>query len=105
MSYSLQKLAAGKATIANVCRPARSRSIDFDSLIMVTSREPCDELYQELLAGPGVFKSLRAIGDCHAPSTVAAAVYDGHSAARYLDSCEDPYAPLFRREMPTLDQS
>jgi len=49
------------------------------------------------------FKTLRAIGDCNAPGTVAAAVYDGHSAARYLQSGKDFYAPLFVREMPAID--
>ncbi len=49
------------------------------------------------------FKTLRAIGDCSAPGTVAAAVYDGHAAARYLQSEQDIYAPLFVREIPGLD--
>jgi dimethylamine/trimethylamine dehydrogenase len=70
---------------------------------MVTSRESDDGLYQDLIEGQHEFKTLRAIGDCNAPGTVAAAVYDGHSAARYLQSDEDYYAPLFRREMPALD--
>ncbi len=103
VSHNIQSLAAGRATVANVFNPGQSHTLDFDSLVMVTSRDPCDELYQELLTGPGTFKSLRAIGDCHAPATVAAAVYDGHSAARYLESDQDVYAPLFRREMPGLD--
>ena len=34
--------------------------------------------------------------------TVAAAVYDGHSAARYLEVDADPYAPLYVREIPQL---
>jgi dimethylamine/trimethylamine dehydrogenase len=66
---------------------------------MVTSREPDDGLYQALLAYEERFQSLRAIGDCHAPGTVAAAVYDGHSAARHLQSGEDIYAPLFVRDI------
>ena len=70
---------------------------------MVTSRLPEDGLFQDLLPHEHRFKTLRAIGDCNAPGTVAAAVYDGHSAARYLESGKDIYAPLFTREMPALD--
>jgi len=55
-----------------------------------------------LLAHEDKFKSLQAIGDCEVPGTVAAAVYAGHLAARNLQRSEDFYAPLFRREMPTL---
>ncbi len=70
---------------------------------MVTSRESDDEVFQALMKQDHRFKTLRAIGDCNAPGTVAAAVYDGHSAARYLQSDEDFYAPLFVREMPAID--
>jgi dimethylamine/trimethylamine dehydrogenase len=70
---------------------------------MVTSRDPDDGLFQSLQAYQDRLQTLRAIGDCNAPGTVAAAVYDGHSAARHLQSSEDIYAPLFVRDMPTLD--
>jgi dimethylamine/trimethylamine dehydrogenase len=70
---------------------------------MVTSRQPNDALYQELSGQSGRFKTLLSIGDCLAPGTIAAAVYDGHLAARNLESEIDFYEPLFRREMPGLD--
>ena len=70
---------------------------------MVTSRQPDDGLFQSLQEHEHGFKTLRAIGDCNAPGTVAAAVYDGHAAARYLQSERDIYAPLFAREIPGLD--
>ena len=48
-------------------------------------------------------KSVRAIGDCDAPSTIAQAVYDGHRAARELDAPPaNPDLP-FRREEVSLD--
>ena len=48
-------------------------------------------------------KSVRAIGDCDAPSTIAAAVHDGHLAARELDAPPaNPDMP-FRREEIALD--
>jgi dimethylamine/trimethylamine dehydrogenase len=102
-SHKILKLSPGSATIASVYSQDHRRDIAFDTIIMVTSRQSEDSLYQDLVAHPHRFKTLRAIGDCHAPGTVAAAVYDGHSAARYLESEADPYAVLMRREMPTLD--
>jgi dimethylamine/trimethylamine dehydrogenase len=102
VSHQLIKLVEGEATIANVYSADHQQVVAFDSLVMVTSRYPEDELYQALVAFEDRFKTLRAIGDCNAPGTVAAAVYDGHAAARYLESEQDYYAPLFTREMPSL---
>ena len=102
-SHKMIKLEAGNASITSVYSQDHRRDIAFDTIIMVTSRQSDDSLYQDLLAHQHQFKTLRTIGDCHAPGTVAAAVYDGHSAARSLESAEDPYAVLFRREMPLLD--
>jgi dimethylamine/trimethylamine dehydrogenase len=102
-SHKILKLTAGIASITSVYSQDHRRDIAFDTIIMVTSRQSDDSLYLELSAHQHQFKTLRTIGDCHAPGTVAAAVYDGHSAARYLESAEDHYAVLFRREMPALD--
>ncbi|HXV24396.1 MAG TPA: NADH:flavin oxidoreductase, partial [Alphaproteobacteria bacterium] len=74
----------------------------------VTSRIPNNELYLALtavddrLSAAGI-ASVRAIGDCDVPATIAAAVYDGHRAARELDAPPaDPDLP-FRREHIALD--
>ena len=73
------------------------------ALVSVTARLPRDELYYELtanpdaLAGAGI-ESVRLIGDCHAPATIAAAVYEGHRYARELDTEVDPDAVPFKRE-------
>ncbi|MCH7882191.1 MAG: NADH:flavin oxidoreductase, partial [Proteobacteria bacterium] len=101
-SHELLRVSAGNAQIANVYQRAHRQEIPFDTIILVTSRHPGDELYQSLLAHQDRFKTLQAIGDCNAPGTIAAAVYDGHLAARNLESEEDFYEPLFRREMPEL---
>ncbi len=93
----------GVATLANVYDKNRQVEIAFDTLIMVTSRKSNDALYEELSGQPNKFKTLLCIGDCLAPGTVAAAVYDGHLAARNLESDIDFYEPLFRREMPGLE--
>lgn len=103
VSHRLVELVAGEARIANVYSEQLEQKLAFDSLVMVTSRAPQDELYQALLPLEEHFKTLRAIGDCNAPGTVAAAVYDGHAAARSLESEQDFYAPLFAREMPACD--
>ena len=103
VSSRIFQVAAGKLTIASVYSDSHQQQLKFDTLIMVTSRESDDGLFQSLQEHEHRFKTLRAIGDCHAPGTVAAAVYDGHSAARYLESEQDIYAPLFRREMTALD--
>ena len=103
VSHELLEVSEGRASIGNVYHNAHQRYLDFETLITVTSRCPDDELYQSLLEHEACFKTLRAIGDCNAPGTVAAAVYEGHAAARYLDSADDVYAPLFARELPALD--
>lgn len=54
------------------------------------------------LAAAGI-ASVRAIGDCDAPATIAAAVQDGHRAARELDEPHaDPDLP-FKREHILLE--
>lgn len=77
------------------------------SVILVTSRLPEDTLFQELTASQDALRAggvlrIDAIGDCLAPSTIAAAVYAGHRYARELDTtpaADDTY----RREMPSLE--
>jgi dimethylamine/trimethylamine dehydrogenase len=55
-------------------------------------------VYLALKQGSSGLKSVRAIGDCYAPSTIAAAVYSGHEYARNLD--EPPPAEVpFRRQL------
>jgi dimethylamine/trimethylamine dehydrogenase len=78
------------------------------ALVSVTARLPRDELYHALvvepdaLAGAGI-QSVRRIGDCHGPATIAAAVYEGHRYARELDTKADPDAVPFKRERFDLD--
>ena len=103
LSQRLLEVSAGRARIANVYSHSHQRVLEFDTLVMVTSRAPDEQLYQSLLAHEDRFATLRVLGDCKAPSTVAAAVYDGHSAARYLESAQDEYAALFIRDIPALD--
>ena len=78
-------------------------SLPAASLVLVTARLPTNELYfgvvgadeEHLEALPF---GLSRIGDCLAPSTIAAAVYDGHRYARELDNPPEPDGVPFRRE-------
>ena len=77
-------------------------------VVMVTSREPCDGLYHELVADPetlaatGIDQVVR-IGDCYGPGTIAAAIYGGHRFARELGSRPTGDVP-FKRELIELAQ-
>ncbi len=69
-----------------------------DSVVLVTQREPCDQLYRDLRAEEERFESeeieaVYRIGDCVAPRLIADCVFDGHRLAREIDS-EDPSLPL-----------
>ena len=87
-------------TGATVTRPG--------GVVSVTARLPRDELYYELvadsagLADAGI-QSVKRVGDCYGPATIAAAVYEGHRYARELDTDVDPDAVSFYRERYDLD--
>ena len=83
----------------------KTRTVDISAVVMVVSRLPNDNLYQELAADPessniAGIQTLSAIGDCHGPATIAAAVYEGHRFARELGA-EKTDIP-FRRELSEL---
>ena len=72
----------------------RHRELSADAIILVTARNPVDELYHQILAqiestAADSRPSLDKIGDCDAPAIIAAAVYAGHRYARELDVDED----------------
>jgi dimethylamine/trimethylamine dehydrogenase len=107
VKHNLLRVAATEIELACLYTDRR-RTIAGTSVIMVTSRRPNNGLYLDLtgdpqsLAAAGI-ASVHAIGDCDAPSTIAAAVYDGHRLARVLDAPPvDPDLP-FRREHIALE--
>ena len=77
---------------------------DCDSLVLISERIPNDKLYHSLqeksenLSAAGI-KTLKCIGDCLAPSTIAAAVYSGHLAARELESDQQEEVPFLRERV------
>jgi dimethylamine/trimethylamine dehydrogenase len=82
----------------------RVESVECDAVVLVTSRIPEDRLYHDLAASPAskTLQTLRRIGDCLAPSTIAQAVWDGHRAARELEGPAGDDAP-FRWERTQLE--
>jgi dimethylamine/trimethylamine dehydrogenase len=82
----------------------RRETLAADSLVTVTARLPNTELAEgldlgaEALAAAGI-RSIQSIGDCLAPSTIAAAVYAGHRYAREFDWPDTDEVP-FQRELP-----
>ena len=85
----------------------RRREVPCRAIVTVTARLPEDGLYQALKADPEALakagiKRVIAIGDALAPSTIAAAVYAGHRAAREIDAPPDPDSVPFERELPAI---
>jgi dimethylamine/trimethylamine dehydrogenase len=78
-----------------------------DAVVLVTEREPCEQLYRSLSADPGALESagiarVHRVGDCETPRLLADAIFSGHRLAREIDS-DDPDRPLpFLRELPLL---
>jgi len=62
--------------------------LDAEAMVLVTSREPQDALYRELVGEDPDDRAgnVQAIGDCAQPALIAHAVYSGHRAARELDA-------------------
>jgi dimethylamine/trimethylamine dehydrogenase len=84
----------------------RLSGIPAASVVTVTSRAPNDalaltlETHAQRVAEAGI-ASVTSIGDCWAPSTIAAAVYAGHRQGREFDRQLDEDVP-FARELPAI---
>jgi dimethylamine/trimethylamine dehydrogenase len=86
----------------------REREVAADAAVFVTARLPEDSVYRGLVERRGEWegaglKTVRAVGDCLAPGTIAAAVWEGH---RYAQELEEPVnrgdTVPFRREVTEL---
>ncbi len=66
-----------------------------NAVVLVTSREPADALFHDLKANADLSGRVRRIGDCAAPSLIAAAVHSGHRAGREIGLAR-PSAPQGR---------
>ena len=95
VSHVLREARRGQ-TVFGVALSRQPVAIDTGTLVLVTGREPVDELYAPL-SKPGILKSITRIGDCLSPSLVADAVYGGHRFAREFG---EPSPSVLRRERP-----
>jgi dimethylamine/trimethylamine dehydrogenase len=96
----------GSGLLLECTYTGRRSSLPGTAVITVTSRLPNDELVQALDASPAAIAaagivSITSIGDCFAPSTIAAAVYAGHRYAREFDRPPTDEVP-FRRELTDI---
>src|SRR5579871_2465971 len=104
--HAIAACEAGGLRLAHV-RSGREKLLPCVSLVLVTMRLPDDALYAELASDPrrleaAGIRSLTRIGDYLAPSTIAAAVYAGHRAAREMDAPMAEEVP-FKRELIALE--
>ncbi len=105
LEHNLTGFSDGSVQLASIYRGGNARTVDCSSLVVVGIRTGNDDLFQELnsdpdrLADAGI-SSLRSIGDCRAPGTIAHAVYSGHECARTIDAGDS--APPFQWERPAL---
>ncbi len=89
----------GKTATLDCEYTGKSMTLPMESVVMVTQRQPNDSLYTAILMQADgdpeqlPFK-LQKIGDCDAPSIIAAAIYAGHRYARELDTIVDIDVPL-----------
>ncbi len=87
----------------------RQRALPCATLLPVTMRLPNDALFHALQAAPerlteAGITSVTRVGDCLAPSTIAAAVYGGHRCAREMDEPPSGDVP-FKRELIAMEES
>jgi dimethylamine/trimethylamine dehydrogenase len=97
-SRRLTRFDGAEASLACTYSGERS-ALAAASVVMVTSRQPDEALYHEILAQAGgdpaaLPFTLKRIGDAEAPAIIAAAVYAGHRYARQLGAASDPDEPL-----------
>ncbi len=94
----------GSGVVLECTYTGRQTTVPTSAVVTVTSRLPNDELARALsemrgaVAAAGI-AGVTAIGDCLAPSTIAAAVYGGHRHAREFDRAASDEVP-FHRELP-----
>ncbi len=102
LEHRLIDFGNGLADLASIHRDADVKSLPAASLVIVGVRKVNDELFADLdsdsdrLSNANI-KSMRCIGDCRAPGTIAHAVYSGHEWARSVDQGESAEAMLWER--------
>jgi len=105
-SHALSGATAGDVGIA-CAYTSREQRLAADAVVMVTARIPADGIATELHArsdewADAGLQSVQAVGDAWCPSTIAAAVWDGHRYAELLDAPASGDEPTFLREIASL---
>jgi dimethylamine/trimethylamine dehydrogenase len=104
--HAIAAAAKGEVGIQHVLS-GRECTLPCSSLLLVTMRLPSDSTFQALTTEPDRLQEagirlVTRIGDCLAPSTIAAAVYAGHRCAREIDTNQSDEVP-FKRELIALE--
>ncbi|MEP4198787.1 MAG: FAD-dependent oxidoreductase [Aliishimia sp.] len=99
----------GAHAILACCYSGRHHTRAVTGAVLATQRAPNDQLYHDILAtvdgdSAKLPFTLTRIGDCEAPSIVAAAVYAGYKYAAELDTVPDLDHPLKRDRMDVNEQ-
>lgn len=98
---ALDAVTNGSVTLSDVYTQ-QARDLEADSVVLITARLPREDLLTEL-AGRDGLRSLRGVGDCWSPSTIAATVWSGRRAAEEFDgTAPADDGVLFRREVAAL---
>jgi dimethylamine/trimethylamine dehydrogenase len=99
-----------KDSVKTACSySGRATELQADAVVLVTSRQPNDEVWQTLKQrrddwpAAGI-RSIKVFGDAEAPGPIAWATYAGHRYARDLDGPDIGDALPFRRELAQLSQ-
>ena len=100
---NIVEIGDGEVEIACVFTDKRER-LACGSLVLLTARLADDALYHALMANEAALaeagiESVKRIGDAVAPSTIAAAVFEGHRYARELDAEPPGDVPFLRERM------
>jgi len=88
----------------------KEERLEAESVVIVASRKPNDQLYEELKEKKNEWQdfglqTVKLIGDANAPGPIAWATYAGHRYARELDTKDIGDAVPFRREITNLSSN
>ena len=106
-SQNCARVEQGKIHLECAYTGRQEMTLDAKSLISLSARIPQNQIYQELMSDAtrlelAGIKSVDQIGDCVAPSTIAAAVHSGTMIGRNFDS-EDVEPAHFLREHVAIE--